>query len=244
MKKIITTLAFIALTTISAKALELPSLGIFSLTGGVAANQSVFGATAQQDEYNMLGTSIDATNKESGAFADSYQSQFVELGIGKWVSVGYEMVDGAISTPQNINDHGSPGTASTPATSTVSVDFNDLETTYLKINLPILTGFYVTAGKLSTDVDIKETQRSGNKYANVNVDGTSTGAGYERFLGDSGFSIRAEAQYIELDNITVNNGVTKTAGTTANGGFNEIKATNLEGLSGKVAISYTLGRNN
>ena len=244
MKKIITTLAFIALTTVSAKAIDLPDLGILSLTGGIAANQSVFGATAKQDEYNMLGTSIDATNTESGAFTDGFQSQFAELGIGKYWSVGYEFVDGSISTPENVNSNGGAGTASTDPTSRVSVDFNDLETYYVKLNLPVLHGFYVKAGTISTDMDIKETQKSGNTYKNKSVDGTMSGAGFEKFLGDTGFSIRMEAQYIDLDNVTVNNGAIKTAGTTANGGFNEIKATNLEGLNGAVSISYTLGRNN
>jgi len=49
MKKLITTIAFIALSTVSAKAVEWE---IFSITGGLAANNSVFGATAKQDDYN------------------------------------------------------------------------------------------------------------------------------------------------------------------------------------------------
>jgi len=31
-------------------------------------------------------------------------------------------------------------------------------------------------------------------------------------------------------------------GTGKIGGFNEVKATNLEGLTGKVALTYTFGR--
>ena len=57
-----------------------------------------------------------------------FGSQFVELGIGRWISLGFEHVPDSISTPQNINDGGAAGT-----TSTVSVDFNDMNTTYLKI---------------------------------------------------------------------------------------------------------------
>ena len=233
MKKLITTIAFIALSTVSAKAIEME---MFSITGGIAANQSVWGATAQQDEYNAVGTAIDASNKESGVFTESFGSQFVELGIGRWISLGFELVPDSLSTPQNINDGGKTGT-----TSTVSVDFNDMNTTYLKLNTPM--GIYFKYGTVSTDLDIKETQLSGNTYKNTSVDGTSMGAGFQKTLGERGFGFRIEGNYVELDNVTVNNGVTKVGAVgRADGGFNEIKATNLEGLTGKVALTYTFGR--
>ena len=236
MKKIITTIAFIALSTVSAKAIDME---MFSITGGLAANNSVWGASAQQDEYDSNNDgSIDASNKQSGVFTESFGSQFVELGIGRWISLGFEHVPDSISTPQNINDGGSvDGTSD--ATSTVSVDFNDMNTTYLKLNTPM--GIYFKYGTVSTDLDIKETQLSGNTYSNTSVDGTSMGAGYQKTLGERGFGFRIEGNYVELDNVTVNNGVTKTAGTGLNN-FKEIKATNLEGLTGKVALTYTFGR--
>jgi hypothetical protein len=235
MKKLITTIAFIALSTVSAKAIDME---IFSITGGIAANQSVFGATATQEDYNAAGTAIETTNKESGVFTEGFGSQFIELGIGRWISLGYEHVPDSISTPQNINDDGPLGTAGTP-TSTVSVDFNDMDTTYLKVNTPM--GIYLKWGNVSTDLDIKETQKSGNTYANTSVDGTSIGAGYQKTVGESGFGFRIEGNYVELDSVTVNNGVVKTAGTGISN-FKEIKAKNLEGLTGKVALTYTFGR--
>jgi len=234
MKKLITTIAFIALSTVSAKAIEME---VFSITGGLAANNSVFGATAQQDEYDddNSGT-LAARNKESGVFTEGFGSQFVELGIGKWISVGFEHVPDSISTPQNVN------TGASGNTSAVSVDFNDMNTTYLKLNTPM--GIYIKYGSVSTDLDIKETQLSSNTYKNTSVDGTSLGAGYQKTLGERGFGFRIEGNYVELDNVTVNNGVgtSTTGGTPANGGFSEVKATNLEGLTGKVALTYTFGR--
>ena len=235
MKKLITTIAFIALSTVSAKAIDME---IFSITGGIAANNSVFGATAKQDDYNAAGTTIETTDKESGAFQESFSSQFVELGIGRWISLGYEHVPDSISTPKNINSGGGV-TGTTNDTSSVSVDFNDMNTTYLKLNTPM--GIYLKFGTVSTDLDIKETQFSGNTYKNTSVDGTSMGAGYQKTLGERGFGFRIEGNYVELDSVTVNNGVTKTAGTGLNN-FKEIKATNLEGLTGKVALTYTFGR--
>ncbi|MDA9679225.1 hypothetical protein N9T79_00730 [Candidatus Pelagibacter sp.] len=238
MKKLITTIAFIALSTVSAKAIDME---VFSITGGIAANNSVFGATAQQDDYNAAGTTIEETDKEHGVFSESFGSQFIELGVGRWISLGYEHVPDSISTPQNINDAGTRGTTdtSTAATSTVSVDFNDFNTFYLKVNTPM--GIYLKMGNVSTDLDIKETQKSGNTYKNTSVDGTSVGAGYQKTFGEGGFGFRIEGNYVELDGVTVNNGVTKTAGTGLNN-FKEIKATNIEGLTGKVALTYTFGR--
>jgi hypothetical protein len=237
MKKLITTIAFIALSTVSAKAIELE---MFSITGGLASNQSVWGATAKQDDYNAAGTTIRATDKEHGVFSESFSSQFVELGIGPWISLGFEHVPDSISTPQNINEAGDSGVGNNNAiTSKVSVDFNDMNTTYLKLNTPM--GIYFKYGTVSTDLDIKETQLSGNTYKNTSVDGTSMGAGYQKTFGEKGFGFRIEGNYVELDNVTVNNGVTKTAGT-GNNNFKEIKATNLEGLTGKVALTYTFGR--
>ena len=235
MKKLITTIAFIALSTVSAKAIDME---MFSITGGLAANNSVWGATAQQDEYSSSNDGTkDASNKQSGAFTESFSSQFVELGIGRWISFGFEHVPDSISTPQNINSGGGNGSAND--TSKVSVDSNDMDTTYLKLNTPM--GIYFKWGNVSTDLDIKETQDSGNTYKNTSVDGTSMGAGYQKTFGERGFGFRIEGNYVELDNVTVNNGVTKTAGTGLNN-FKEIKATNLEGLTGKVALTYTFGR--
>ena len=231
MKKLITTIAFIALSTVSAKAIDME---IFSITGGIAANQSVWGATATQEDYNAAGSAIIKSNKESGVFTESFGSQFVELGIGRWISLGYEHVPDSISTPENIND-GLLGNI----TSKVSVDFNDFNTVYAKLNTPM--GIYLKWGTISTDIDIKETQLSGNTYKNQSIDGSSIGAGYQKLFTDRGFGFRFEANYVELDSVTVNNGVTKTAGTGINN-FNEIKASNLEGLTGKVALTYTFGR--
>lgn len=237
MKKLITTIAFIALSTVSAKAIDME---MFSITGGLAANESVFGGTAKQDDYNAGGTAIEESDEEHGVFTDSFSSQFIELGIGRWISVGFEHVPDSISTPENVNSNrGSEGNITRSDTAQVSVDFNDMNTTYLKLNTPM--GIYFKWGNVSTDLDIKETMASGNTYKNTSVDGTSTGVGYQKTFGDRGFGFRLEGNYVELDNVTVNNGVTKTSGTGLNN-FKEIKAKNLEGLTAKVALTYTFGR--
>jgi len=242
MKKLIITLAFVALSSVSAKAIE---MGIFSLTGGLASNSSVWGATAKQDRYNVGGTAITSTSKESGVFTDSYSSQLIELGIGRWISLGFEHVPDAISTPENINSDGCKGYncgAKTSAdTAKVSVDFNDFNTMYVKLNTP--WGLYFKAGSVETSLDIKETMTSTSTYSNVSVDGTSVGAGYQKYIGDSGFGIRVEGNYVDLDTVSTTNGVAlASASPTTN--HKKITATGMEGLTAKVAVTYTFGRSN
>ena len=230
MKKLITTMAFIALSTVSAKAIEME---MFSITAGLAANQGVFGATATETNRGDTNV-ITRTNKESGVFTESYGSQFLELGVGRFISLGYEHTPDSVSSPTNKNDGRGVTTAS------VSVDFNDVNTTYIKINLP--GGIYAKAGTVETDLDIKETMASGSTYKNVSTSGSMMGIGYQTFVKDTGFGLRFEGSYMELDNVTTSNGVAVDGATVTNGGRNQIDAKNLEGLTGKVALTYTFGK--
>ena len=230
MKKLITTMAFIALSTVSAKAIEME---MFSITAGLAANQGVFGATATETNRGDTNV-ITRTNKESGVFTESYGSQFLELGVGRFISLGYEHTPDSVSSPTNKNDGRGVTTAS------VSVDFNDVNTTYIKINLP--GGIYAKAGTVETDLDIKEVMASGSTYKNVSTSGSMMGIGYQTFIKDTGLGLRFEGSYMELDNVTTSNGVAADGGSIPNGGRNQIDASNLEGLTGKVELTYTFGR--
>jgi hypothetical protein len=244
MKKIITTLVFVAMSTVSSKAIELPTLpelpdfGMLSVTAGLSANTGVFGASAKETNRRDDDT-IGHIKEEHGVFNDSFSSQFIELGIGQWISVGYEHTPDAITTPTNTTRHGNPA-----GENNVSVDFNDFDTTYLRLNLPILAGAYIKAGTVETDLDIKESMGSGSTYNNVSADGDIVAMGYQGFLGETGFGFRFETAYLELDDVFSSNGVAADGATVTNGGQNLIEASNLEGLTGKIAITYTLGRNN
>ena len=229
MKKIIATAAILVLSTMSANAVN---WGALSLTGGIATNTSVWGASAK--ETNLTDTNTTGhIKKESGVFTDSFSSQFIELGIGSWISLGFEHTPDAISTPENKTREGT-------VPSTVKVDFNDVNTTYIKVNFP--NGIYFKTGTVETDLDIKESMGSGSTYKNKSTEGTMMGLGYQRFMGDTGFGFRLEGSYTELDNVSTDNGVSATGATVANGGRNTIDASNLEGLVGKVALTYTFGR--
>jgi len=229
MKKIILTAVLVAFSTISAKAVD---FSVFSLTGGIAANSGVFGADGREENFSGFEGTLQSGDEASGVFQDSYGSQFVELGIGRYLTVGYEHTPDSISTPQNISGEGR-----TAQQETTSVDFNDKNTTYVKLNIP--GGLYVKYGSIETDIDIKTTR---NTYTDQSTDGTSMGVGYQKFLGDGGFGVRVEGNYIEFDNVSTNDG--ETTDTVANNGRNRIFVDDLEGLEGKIAITYTFGRNN
>jgi hypothetical protein len=231
MKKIIISAAVLVLSTFSANAID---MGKFSLTAGLSANQSVFGATAKEQNYDEAGT-IRKTSKESGVFTDGYGSQFIELGIGQYVSFGYESSD-TISTPQNVSKE------NMAAQATVSVDFENLTSTYAKINFP--NGVFAKYGMTSVDLNIKETMLSGSTYKDQSTDGTALSVGYQTYIGDSNFGLRIEGAYLEFDGVGTSNGVATGDGTPANGGRYQVDASSLEGIEGKVSVTYTLGRNN
>ena len=109
------------------------------------------------------------------------------------------------------------------------------------------SGFYGKVGYVEVDLDVKETMAAGattgtsSSYANTNTEGTVLGVGYSKPLRDSAVSIRFEGTYMELDPVSTSNGVSATGGTVANGGRNQVDASNLEGLNGKVALTFTFG---
>ena len=232
MKKIIIAFTMLVFGTVSAHAID---RSIFSVTAGIAANQGVFGASAKETNLTETNTA-GHVKKESGVFTDSFGSQFLELGIGPWISLGYEHTPDSVTTPKNTSRQGLAAEAN------VSVDFNDLNTTYLRVNLPFAAGMYAKLGTVSTDLDIKETMGSGSTYSNVSTDGSVMGLVYHKFINDSRIGLRIEGSYLELDNVSTSNGVSATGGTVANGGRNTIDASNLEGLTAKIALTITLGK--
>ena len=229
MKKIITTIAFIAMSTVSAKAIDLSFL---SVTAGLASNTGVFGASALEKHYSAdASNTLRTTNSADGVFTENYGSQFVELGLGNFISLGFESTPNSIDTATVTSNEGD-----TKNEISVSADFADLETTYVKLNIP--GGLYLKWGTTETRLDIKTSRGT---YKDANLEGTSIGTGYERLFGESGFGFRIETAYLSWDDVNTNDG--DTVGTTANNGKNEVSAKNIEGLTAKVALTYTLGRN-
>ena len=238
MKKIITAAVILVFSTVSASALDFTFL---SLTGGIASNNSVWAASAKaekQKEQNYLtgaeNTALDSTSRKSGIFQDGYGSQFVELGLGKYVSVGFDHASESMVTPENVTNEGESNQA------TVSASFNNLDTTYVKLNLP--KGIYLTYGNVDVDVDVRETVGSGNTYADVSLSGTTSGIGWQTLLGDTGFGFRFQGNYVDLGSAVTTNGVTHATQTTTTGGKQTVTISNIEGATAKIALTYTFGR--
>jgi len=230
MRKILTLISVLSLVSFNSYAVDVSQ---FSVTAGVAHNSAVYGASAKETNRNESNV-IKTVDKESGVFAESHQSFFMELNAGEFISLGYEHTPDSITTPENQR------VTNTNATTKVKVDFNDLNIAYVKLNVP--GGVYLKAGVVETDLDIKESMASGSTYNNVSTEGTLLGVGYSKDLGDSPFSIRVEGSYMELDDVSTSNGVSTTGGTVANGGRNQIDASNLEGANAKIALTFTLGK--
>ena len=230
MRKILTIVSLLSLITFNANALDRSS---FSATVGIAQNNAVYGATAKETNRAEDNT-VKHIKNESGVFTEGHSSGFLELNIGDFVSFGVEHTPDAISTPQKTTRDGTANEAN------VSVDFNDLNIAYLKLNIP--GGAYLKAGIVDATLDVKETMGSGSTYSNASTEGTVMALGYAHAIGDTPFSIRVEGSYMSLDDVTSSNGVSITGGSVANGGRNQIDVRNLEGLTGKLALTFTLGK--
>jgi len=238
MKKFITAAVILVFSTMSSSALD---FSVFSLTGGIASNNSVWAASGKEEKFNeqtyttgAANATVDHTNKTSGIFQDGFGSQFVELGIGRFVSLGFDHASESMVTPENVTNEGQSSQA------TVSVSFNNLDTQYVKLNLP--RGMYLTYGNVDVDVDVRETIGSGNTYADVSLSGTTTGIGWQTLLGDTGFGFRFQGNYVDLGSATTNNGVVSGSETATTGGRNVISISNIEGATAKLALTYTFGR--
>ena len=134
MRKILTVISVLSLISFNANALE---RGDISATIGVAANSAVYGASAKETNRDD-SSNIRRTASESGVFTESHTSGFIELNVGEFVSLGYEPTPDSITTPQ------ADRTTNTNAKTTVSVDFNDLNIAYLKLNTPFESETVIT----------------------------------------------------------------------------------------------------
>ena len=231
MKKIFAIVSVLSLFTFSANAFEVSDV---SATVGISGNTAVYGATGKETNRDD-SSNIKESNKESGVFTDSHMSGFIEVNMGEFISLGYEHTPDSISTPENRR------ITNQDTTTKVSADFNDLNIAYLKFNVPMTGGIYLKAGYVETDIDVNESMASGSTYANVSTEGTVLGIGYNRAI-EGGLGVRIETSYMQLDDVSTNNGVSTTGATVANSGRNQVDVSNMEGLNAKLALTFTFGQ--
>jgi len=222
MKKIILTL-FLGLFMFTTKASA--ELGI---NVGISGQLGLYAATATEFDEGTNGTTSgpDETNKESEFLGLGYGSIFIEKTLGQYLLVGIDYVPSALETETSetiVDDKGATD-ASTRQTNKVQVDFEDLTTYYVGLNLGD-SGAYVKAGIVTVDVITNEKMGTGSTYGNTDLDGTLIGLGYNRDF-DNGMFVRAEGAYTEFDGASV------TSSTTVN----KITLNSLDGVTGKISI--------
>ena len=205
MKKLFISAVFAIFSASSAMSASIDDLN-FSL--GISGSQAAFAGEGIERNFDESGA-LRTVTEEYGAFTDSVASVFVEIGLGEVVSLGIDYVPGEIGTPENTSREGTNGTEQPNAGSTkVQVDFEDLTTYYVKINLP-LGNTYLKAGFHDTNVVINESVDSGNKYADTTTEGYSAGLGYAHELSN-GLAVRAEVIGMSFEDVKANNGVATT----------------------------------
>ena len=228
MKKLFISAVFAIFSASSAMSASLSDL---NLSLGVSGNYAAFAGEGLERNFDESGT-LRTTTEEYGAFTDSVGSVFVEVGMGDVLSVGIDYVPSEIATPENVSREGTGSSAAgndnQPGNSKVQVDFEDLTTYYVKVNLP-LGGTYLKAGFHETDVLVNETMSSGNTYANTSTEGYSAGLGYNHSL-DNGLSVRAEVVAMSFEDVETNNGV------ATSGNRNEIKVESMWGVRGSISL--------
>jgi len=195
-----------------------------SMTVGVGLNKGVFAAEGKEE--NFVDGSLGTTTVEYGAFEDTYGSIYVEFG-NETASIGLSYQDD-VSTPTNVNEVGGAGEQSTP-TSTVSAKFQDVLTLYGLVMLP--KDFYLKAGIVDGDIQVNEVQKSGNTYADQDLEGYVLGFGVQKEA--SGANIRLELLGHSYDDVSADNGVATT------GNHNKITISEMIGANAHISINKT-----
>ena len=196
------------------------------LNVGVSGQLGLFAASGSETTGGL------ATHKDNGSEygAAGWGSIFVEKTLGERFLFGVDYVPSALETDtvETAKDDMRTDDASTVSKSTnkVQIDFEDLTTFYLGVNLT--ENFYAKAGLVRVDVITNESLETGSTYGNTDLDGTVFGIGYNKSM-DNGFFIRAEGNYMNFDG----------ASLTSSANSNKISLTSLDGVSGKISIGKT-----
>lgn len=220
MKKL-TIATFLAIFSFSTASAEV------GMNVGISGQMGLFAASATELDKGTHGTTTDGneTNRESDFIGLGYYSVFLEKEFGDRVFIGIDYVPDALETETNETVVGDKTTTDTETkkTNTVQVDFDDLTTIYLGIN--ISEGMYIKAGAINVDITTNEKLATGSTYGNADMQGTMIGFGWNA-EHDSGIFLRAEGNLMEFDGASV---------TSANG-VNKITLDKLDGISGKISL--------
>ena len=186
---------------------------------GVSGNMGLFGAGATETEDGEKSRQKDAM------LAVGWMSVFAEKTLGSRLAVGIDYVPSGIESETKdtpTTDMTAGSNANTAVTQKIKVDFEDLTTVYVRLN--VTEKLYVKAGATSVDIMTKETLGTGSTYGDTSTDGTTVGVGFHNAM-DNGMFIRAEAQYMNLDGV-------KMTGSNSH----IIEVSDMHGATGSISI--------
>jgi len=226
MKKLISLITFLLLSLNTSNAVE------FSV--GLSANGGVYDAsgTEKRDES---GTNLSTKSKAEDLYL-AYGSIFAEMHLNDNARLGISYVPYALesetteSTQRSLNA-AQGGTGEADRSQKVQVDLEDLTSIY--VSLYHDTGFFIKAGAMQGDLVTNENLGSGSSYGNATLEGLMAGVGYEKDL-DNGLFIRAEVNYVDYDNISLNATTQSDDSHT-----NNISVNNLDGYTGALSVGKT-----
>lgn len=223
MKKLITVL-FLSLFAFSSSQSE--------ISVGVTGNLGVLDA---QGKETFNGGTTTKSEEATIAFA----SAFAEFHLNENFRLGASLVPYALEseTTESVRSEGERGNGLAFGTNTnftpksgftqkVQVDIEDLMQAYLSFHRD---GFFLKGGFIEADLITNEVLGSGSSYGNSTLEGTFVGAGIERDL-NNGMFIRAEAQFSDYDDVTINS----TGGEGAS-----ITVSDMSGITGAISIGKT-----
>ena len=194
-----------------------------SFTVGLGLNHGVFAGEGREENFN--DGSLNTVTEEYGAFTDSFASVYVEMGneVGA-IGISYQ---GEASTPTNINEANGDTGSGVENNTEVSVDFSSVTTLYGLVNLPM--NMYAKVGIVSGDIEINETLRSGNSYADQDLEGYVAGFGYQHEADAA--NIRVELLGHTYDDVESNNGV------SSSGNLNKVRVSNMIGATAQISVN-------
>ena len=215
MKKIISILCFYILmfNTVSAE---------IGVNVGISGQLGLFTATGKEVD---TGPNATETHEDTEIGAAGFGSIFIEKTLGDRLAIGIDYVPSALTTDtvETTKYDKTTTDTSTSKTNKLKVDFKDLTTYYVSLN--VTDNLYLKAGYATVDILTKEDLVTGSAYGDTDTDATVLGFGYDKSFDNSMF-VRLEGIYMDFDGASV----------TSSNSDNKVTLKSLDGVMGKLSV--------
>ena len=221
--------AVVLLGSISLANAERFSMGI-TVSGGVFEADGAQEIFSGNHSSNTTSTKVTKNASDEGDEAEAavvMGSIFFEAALNDKVSLGASYVPHSMDseTTENIQNIGDePYAYKAEKRNTVKVSFDDLTTIYALLDAG--NGVYAKLGYVEVEVITDENLGTGGAYGNATLDGYTLALGYSMDLADGMFA-RFEANYMDLDGVTL---------TNANDTNKSVKADGISGYGAAISV--------